>query len=134
MGEGCLNTGGVSGTTLTATGNAYLSDDTFQFEITGLPGVRPGLMVIGTNQVNGGLGAPFGDGLRCVSGSLARSQIQFTFGGTTTFSDWNGFSFGDASFGAGVTANYQFWYRDALNACSGVGFNFSNAWSVTWLP
>lgn len=34
----------------------------------------------------------------------------------------------------GVATNYQYWYRDPGNTCSGAGFNFSNAWTTTWLP
>jgi len=131
-GEGCANTGGVGGATLTATGSAYINDETLQFHVVGVPGTKPGLILRAANQLNGGLGAPIGDGLLCVFGSMARSDVQETLGGATTFSDFKGSPFGDWSFGAGVPTNYQFWYRDSSNTCSGWGFNLSNAWTVTW--
>lgn len=131
-GEGCANTGGLGGATLTVSGDAYLTDETLQFDIVGVPGTKPGILLRAANQAVGGLGAPIGDGLLCVFGSMARSQVQLTFGGATTFSDFKGSPFADWSFGAGVPTNYQFWYRDIGNTCSGWGFNLSNAWTVTW--
>ena len=119
---------------LTASGNAAISNDTFQIAIGRTPSATPGLLLRGAIQVNGGLGNPVGDGLLCTAGNLARSHVQVTVGGNTTFADFNGLPFGAAAIGLGVPTNYQFWYRDPQNTCSGSGFNFSNAWTVTWLP
>ena len=52
--------------------------------------------------------------------------------GSTVFTNFAGQSFGEASYGPGANANYQFWYRDSGNTCSGSGFNFTNAWTVDW--
>ena len=88
----------------------------------------------GESQLNGGSGNIVGDGLLNVGGQTARSQVQVTSSGSTTFTDFQSSSFGASSYGAGVPTNYQFWYRDQANNCSGSGFNFSNAWTVVWLP
>lgn len=133
-GEGCANTSGSGGARLTAFGNASFSNDTFQLQVVGVPGDKPGLILRGANQSNGGLGNPIGDGLLCTSGNTARSQVQTTSGGSTLFSDFQGSPFGASSYGTGVPTNYQFWYRDQANSCSGTGFNFSNAWTVNWSP
>ena len=133
-GEGCGNSSGLGGAKLKGSGGASLSDDTFELLISGVPGSQLGLLLRGANRTNGGFGNLVGDGLLCVGGSLARSQVQMTSLGNTTFTHFNGNPFGQDSFGAGVSTHYQFWYRDGGNNCSGSGFNFSNAWSVIWMP
>jgi predicted carbohydrate-binding protein with CBM5 and CBM33 domain len=129
-GEGCMNTSGA-GATLSASGNASIGGDTFQLDISGVPGNKPGLILRGANQLAGN---PAGDGLLCTSGQTARSHVQVTSAGNTTFTDFQGNPFGSSSYGIGVPTNYQFWYRDPGNPCSGAGFNFSNACAVTWQP
>ena len=132
-GAGCTNSGGL-GATLTATGAAGVgAADTLAFNITGVAGSKPGLLLRGNNQVNGGLGNPIGAGLICVGGASQRSQVQVTdASGSTTFSDWNGAGFGSVA-NSGVPTNFQFWYRDPQNSpCAGTDFNFSNAWTVTY--
>lgn len=133
-GEGCTNSGGITGAVLSATGTASLTQDSFELHVSGVSGNRPGLILRGASQMNGGNGSVVGDGLLCVAGQTARSQVQVTSSGTTVFADFQGSGFGASSYGAGLPTNYQFWYRDPANTCSGSGFNFSNAWTVTWLP
>lgn len=133
-GQGCLNTSGISGVRLAASGLSSLSNDSFALQVSGAPGNKPGLLLRGANQINGGLGNPVGDGLLCTNGQTARSQVQTTRAGVTTFAHFKGTPFGTTSYGTGTPTNYQFWYRDASNTCSGSGFNFSNAWTVTWQP
>ncbi len=131
-GQGCANTTGTGGALLSGSGGAYILSDTFQLDVAGVPGSKPGLILRTANQVNGGLGIHAGDGLLCVSGQSLRSQVQVTSGGATTFKHFYGGPLGASSFGPGVATHYQFWYRDPLSTCSGSGFNFSNAWTVTW--
>ena len=134
QGQGCANSGGFGGASLRGLGNAYLSADEFELQVVGVPGTKPGLILRGAAQLNGGLGNPVGDGLLCTGSQTARSQVQVTSLGGTTFSDFRGAPFGMSSYGPGVQVNYQFWYRDSANTCSGSGFNLSNAWEVVWLP
>lgn len=133
-GEGCSNSGTAGGARLTGSGHGAISVDNFQLDVTGVFGNKPGLILRGVNQLNGGFGNPVGDGLLCVGGQTARSQVQVTSAGSTTFADFHGQPFSQSSYGVGVPTNYQFWYRDPGNSCSGNGFNFSNALAVVWLP
>jgi hypothetical protein len=88
---------------------------------------KPGLIIRGINQIGGGAGNIVGAGVLCVAGQSARSQVQVIGAGFTVFTDSNGQGFGTWSYGAGVPAHYQFWYRDPQDNCSNLGFNFSNA-------
>ena len=127
-GEGCANTGG-GGATLTGSGNACVQSDTLVFDVAGVPGAKPGLLLRGDSQIAN----PAGDGILCTAGGSQRSQVQVTAAGGTTFSDFGGQPFG-AIANVGAPTNFQFWYRDPANTCSGGGFNFSNAWTVTYQP
>jgi hypothetical protein len=129
IGEGCQNTGGI-GAILVGSGNASLANDTFQLDISGVPGAKPGLLVKGSTSFQN----PVGDGILCTS-PQQRSHVQITMSdGSTTFTDFDGNPFGAISNSGGVPTYYQFWYRDPGNTCSGQGFNFTNAWTTTWTP
>lgn len=130
--QGCGNSTGVTGAFLSGAGNAALASDSFRLQVVGLPGPAPGLVLRGALPVNGGIGDPVGDGLLCVTGQTARSQVQVSAFGVNDFTDFQGQPFGASSYGAGNTVHYQYWYRDVQNTCTGQGFNFSNAWSVVW--
>ncbi len=127
-GEGCANTGG-GGATLTGSGNACVQGDSLAFDVTGVPGAKPGLILRGDSQIAN----PAGDGILCTAGGSQRSQVQVTNAGSTSFTDFNGQPFGAVA-NIGAPTNFQFWYRDPANTCSGAGFNFSNAWTVTYQP
>ena len=128
-GEGCTNTSGA-GATMNGSGTASFTGDTFALSIAGIPGSKPGLVLRGDNQVS----APAGDGILCTSGSSQRSQVQMTSGGgTTSYADFKGAGFGSVA-NVGSATNFQFWYRDPANTCSGGGFNFSNGVTVTYTP
>ena len=129
-GEGCLNTTGTNGATLTGSGNASISADSFQLDVAGVPGNKPGIVLRGINQISN----PVGDGILCAAGQSARSQVQITSNGATTYANFAGAPFGASAYAPGTATNYAFWYRDPGNACTGSGFNFSNGWTVTFLP
>lgn len=132
-GAGCQNSSG-SGATLSASGNASVTFDNFQVDITGLPPGSLGLLLRGNNGVNMGLGTAAGDGLLCTGGNSWRSQVEVASAGQVTMTHFQGQPFGASSYQSGATTNYQFWYRDTAGTCSGAGFNFTNAWAVKWLP
>lgn len=132
-GAGCLNTTGV-GVQLSGHGDAQFSNDNLFLLATGVPPSKFGLVLRGSVQLGGAQVATVGDGLLCVGGQTARSQLQLSTPiGKSFFVEINGSPLGAWTFGAGATTNYQYWYRDQSNTCSGAGFNFSNAWSVTWV-
>ncbi len=123
-GEGCLTTSGT-GALLTGTGNAEIGDETFVLTVTGGPPNKPGIFFQGTSATNGGLGNTVGDGILC-AGPTLRFGVNILDGAGST----NQASFG-ASTSVGMDMKYQYWFRDTANTCGG-GFNFSNAWEVTW--
>ena len=131
-GAGCANSNGaISGATLAGAGNASLGNDSFSLDIVGAPPAKPGLILRGAIQLPGNLVG--GDGLLCTSGDTARSHVQITSAsGETTYADFNGALFGVSSYGAGMTTNYQFWYRDPVGSICGGAFNFTNAVAVDW--
>jgi len=132
-GAGCANSGGA-GATMTGTGNGFFGVDTLAFDISGVPGAKPGLLLRANNQAAGGLGAAVGDGLICAVGGSQRSQVQLTdANGDATFSDFNGAGFGAVA-NVGAATNFQFWYRDPMGGPCATGFNFTNAWSITYMP
>jgi len=75
-----------------------------------------------------------GDGLLCTAPEMRSQVIVSGIDGPLTMNGWRGLPFGTFPNAANVGAPsyYQWWYRDPQNTCSGQGFNFSNAWAVTW--
>ena len=130
---GCIN-GIGQGALLTGSGYASISDDTFQLHIDGVPAGISGLVFRGKTRVNAGAGNPAGNGLLCVAGQTARSQVLTTSSfGMATLADVWGQPLGAWTYGPGQTVKYQYWYRDLGNYhCGDWGYNFSNGWTVLW--
>ena len=128
--SGCPNSVGP-GAVLVGSGLPVITNDGFQLSVSGVTG--PCLVLQGLLQIGGGSGNPAGEGLLCTAGQSLRSQVQLPQAGATTFTDFLGAPFGAAAI-LGPPTNYQCWYRDPANTCNGGGFNFSNAWTVLWLP
>ena len=121
-GEGCLTTSGT-GATLTGSGQATVGADQLQLTVAGGPPNKPGIFFQGNNQLAGN---PAGDGLLCTAGGTIRYSVNpLDASGSTS---QGGFGLNAST---GLTRNYQYWFRDTANSCGG-GFNFTNAWSVTW--
>jgi hypothetical protein len=124
-GEGCLTTSGT-GATLAGSGNADVGSDSLVLTVTGGPANKPGIFFQGNSQLNGGNGNPAGDGILCTAGGTIRYSVNpLDASGSTSQSGFG------VNAGAGLTRNYQYWFRDTGNPCGGQ-FNFTNAWSVTW--
>ncbi len=128
-GEGCLNSSGSGGARLVGSGDPCYAIDSFQFALSGVPDGKPGILLMAGSQVAN----PMADGIRCVGGSMLRSQVQLTVGGGTLFTDFSGQPFGAVAL-VGAPSNFQFLYRDVANTCSGQGFNYSGGWTVTYQP
>lgn len=128
-GHGCKNSTGAGGL-LSALGTVSVANDDLVFFASDLPAAQPALLFSGTNQLNGGDGLPFGDGLRCVGGTLTRIAVQ------------SANAAGEASWGGGLAASegyadndivhFQAWYRDPLLGPCGTGFNLTNALTVVF--
>jgi len=133
-GAGCPNSA-TGGAVLAGTGAANFSADTFGLAISGIPGAKAGLCVKGSTQLGGGNGNPVGEGLLCASPQLRSQVIMSDAGGNASMSSWRGQPFGTfpGTANVGAPTYYQWWYRDPANSCAGQGFNFTNAWDVTWM-
>lgn len=118
-----------AGATTSATGTPSIGMEDLQLTTTGLPQGQFGVYFYGPNQVS----VPFGDGTRCVGGTLVRlAPINSGATGSVTRSVGNSNLPGLGQLSVGDTRNFQFWYRDPAGA--GGGFNLSSAVSVTFTP
>jgi len=135
---GCPNSA-TSGATLVPFGNAALGagSDTLAFVIGGLPATTSCLVFQGTASPQTASltwGTVFGDGLRCVSGSIVRlgtgtstnGSLYFPPPGTASISTRGGLT-------GLATRTYQVWYRNAAPFCSPSLFNLTNALQVHWI-
>ncbi len=130
LGEGCQNSTG-KGAVVAAAGGISVGADNLTLECEQLPPGKPSLLFAGLNQINGGAGSLFGDGLLCVGGGIQRLGVVVSS------------QTGSAAFGPGLVAtgawnsgdvrNFQVWYRDQAGPCA-AGFNTSNALQVTFTP
>jgi len=140
-GAGCETSYDSGGVLLSAAGNPSVSADTITLNAVGLrPNANPtGLFFQGTNQVNGGMGTPFNDGLLCTNAGIVRLKGKLATNGSVSF----GFGIpNDAPVSvrgqipaAGGTRTYQLWFRHAApQFCVPERFHMSNAVEITWLP
>ncbi|MCY2960427.1 MAG: hypothetical protein NTY35_09715 [Planctomycetota bacterium] len=132
--QGCLNSLGAGGT-LRGDGLASVSNDGFTLRGAGMPN-SSALYFQGTSVLGGGNGSTFGDGLRCVSGSVIRLGTKSNVAGASQYP-----AAGDPPVSvrglvppAGGSFYYQVWYRNAAAFCTTSTFNLSNGWSVVWAP
>lgn len=127
-GNGCANGADPAGANLVATGSA--TPGGLALEASGLVPGQPGLYFQGDNEVNGGLGVSFGDGLRCAGGAVVRLQIltASTTGTSATTVDL----FVAGGITPGDIKSYQLWYRDPAGSPCGAGFNLTNGITVVW--
>jgi len=128
--EGCANSGG-SGARVSAIGsNGVAADDLFVVA-DGLRPAQPALLFAGEDVVAGGLGAPFGDGLRCAGGAVTRLGVQVPDVAGAT--GWGPGLSGVGGWNAGDDRHFQVWYRDPGGPCSS-DFNLTGGLSVTFAP
>lgn len=138
-GRGCENSFATGGARMDGYGTSSVTNDTLWFQVYGVPPTASALLFQGTEAQTGGLGAVFGDGLRCAGGAVLRLGARFASGGYVAM----GYVVpGDPLISVGgqvpsgtVTVRvYQFWYRNIANFCTPSGFNLSNAVRVVWTP
>jgi hypothetical protein len=135
-GHGCAQSFGIlGGGLLTVSGTPSVGSDSVCLHASSLVNGTAGLFFQGSLPVNGGSGRAFGDGLRCVGGSITRLGVRFASGGTMNFGPCVG---GDPQVSsveptaAGQTRYYQLWYRDSGVYCTSDTFNLTNAVSIAW--
>ncbi len=129
---GCLSSLG-NGATLRGDGLASVTSDGFTLRGAMMPN-SSALFFQGTATLGAGSGSLFGDGLRCVGGSVLRLATKSNSGGVSQYPD-----VGDASVSVrglvtagGEVRYYQVWYRNAAAFCTPSTFNLSNGLSLTW--
>jgi choice-of-anchor B domain-containing protein len=137
-GRGCENSIASGGALLTSTGTT--SPDTLV--LTSSAELSSSLSIFLQGNANLASGTPFGDGVRCVGGTLKRLYVKNAVGGTVTAP-----AGGDPSITArsaaqgdtiapGTTRYYQVYYRDAnLGFCpapQGDSWNVGNGLIVQW--
>ena len=131
-GRGCASSVDASGALLSSSGNPSLSADTLVLAGSAMPN-SSALYFQGTAQLNGGMGAVFGDGLRCASGSIVRIKTVTNASGMSQYPQG-----GDPSVSvrgmvaAPGTRTYQVWYRNAAPFCTAFTFNLTNGVEVAW--
>jgi hypothetical protein len=133
-GNGCANSIHAAGALLSGSGIFSISHDTFVLTGTSMPD-SSALFFQGTSRLNGGLGTAFGDGLRCVSGTILRLGTKLNAGGSSSYP-----ASGDVPISiqganqVGARRTYQVWYRNAAAFCSPATFNLTNGLALQWLP
>ncbi len=122
-----------SGAHAGASGSTSVADNSLQLYCWACPPSQFGIFFYGPNQVQ----LAFGDGYRCVGGSLYRFGVQQTsiWGDVMNAVDLTNPPAPSGQVTAGSTWNYQFWYRDSTAGGGGpAGYNLSDGVSVTFCP
>jgi len=134
VGRGCASSLDPLGARLSWSGSPRVSDDTFVLHGAGT-GSAPILYFQGTLQVNSGLGARFGDGLRCTSGTIVRLGTKLSSAGLSQYpsgADPRISVQGGIPASGSVTRYYQALYRNNATFCGPATFNLTNAVAVPW--
>jgi hypothetical protein len=135
VGHGCANAVNAAGAQLTAAG--IISPDSVQLTSAGELPTSLSIFLQGANTNVGG--ALFGDGVRCVTGSLKRLYTHNAASGSVTAPTGSDLpitvrsaALGDTIL-PGTSRYYQTYYRDPnLGFCTGAGFNVSSAVRIDW--
>jgi hypothetical protein len=126
---GCKNSTG-SGASLTATGNALVSNDTLVLAVDNVPLGKVAYFLAGTAT---GPGVVFGDGSRCIK-SFVRLRKVVASSGHDTFPPPGSLPISQQlGITAGQTTYFQAVYRDHNGPCNS-GANATNALAVYWGP
>jgi Tol biopolymer transport system component len=141
--RGCDNSSATGGASLSASGIAYLSMDSVVFTTIGEPPAALSVVVEGNAVLTNGV--IYGQGVRCVGGTLERLFTRMASGGSISAPN---FATGDPTvsaqsaakggpIGAGQSRWYLVFYRDpaVLGGCPATStFNSTVTAQVTWWP
>ncbi len=121
------------GAKIWGSGSTSLANNDFGLVVVAAVPNEPGLFYYGPNQIS----APFGDGFRCVGGTLFRLNppvLADGFGDVARAVDFHAApaNAGPGAITAGSTWRFQYWYRDP--AAGGAGFNLSDGLEATFCP
>jgi Tol biopolymer transport system component len=141
--SGCNNSAGTGGAALSASGNAYLAIDSLIFTTNGEQPNAASLVLQGDTLLEDGV--RFGQGVRCVGGTLRRLYSKLAIGGSISAPNLGA---GDATVSArsaalgdtilpGESRYYVVSYRDplVLGSCpTSSTFNSTQTAQITWWP
>ena len=138
-GHGCENSSTTGGALLTASGVASLAADSVHLTASGEKPTATSVLLQGALVISP---IHYGDGLRCVGGTLKRLYTHTAAGGIVTMPQGADATISAASaakgdvINAGSTRGYQIYYRDpSTTFCptpNGGAFNISSAILVSW--
>jgi len=142
-GRGCNNSSNTGGAVLSASGGTFLSSDSLVFTTSGERPTATSVLLQGTTLVAGGV--VYGQGIRCVGGTLKRLFTKSAAGGSITAPDFGAgdpqVSVRSAALGdlilAGQSRWYLVYYRDptVLGGCPASStFNATQTGRATWSP
>jgi Tol biopolymer transport system component len=142
-GRGCENSSSTGGAALSASGIAYLSIDSLVFTTRFEKPTATSILLQGDAPLPSGAG--FGQGVRCVGGTMKRLYVKLAANGSITAPELGAgeptISARSATLGApilpGETRYYLVYYRDpfVLGGCpAGSTFNSTQTGSATWWP
>jgi len=133
-GRGCENSASTGGALLRGYGIPQYSNDFFELGVEGLPASTTCLFFQGTTAT--APATPFGDGLRCVSGTVIRLATKVAVAGAALYPEGSetDISVRGQLPPTGGTRHYQAWYRNAASFCTASTFNLSNGVTVEWRP
>jgi len=140
-GLGCDNSDATGGASITALGLPSLAADTIVIATAGQKASATSVLLQGTTSNPNGV--VFGQGVRCVAGSLKRLYVRAAVGGSVSLP-----AAGDPSIsarsaalgdllGAGSQREYMVYYRDpaVLGGCPATStFNATSSGTLVWLP
>ncbi|MBL8861006.1 MAG: hypothetical protein JNK02_03260 [Planctomycetes bacterium] len=131
-GRGCANSA-TDGAGIYPSGQAWVMADSFGLQAFNLPGSTTCLFFQGTSSSPAGV--PFGDGLRCVAGTVTRIAAKTAASGIATYPEPGDLPISVKGLVPAVGAEraYQVWYRNAAAFCTPSTFNVSSGIRVRWL-
>lgn len=109
-------------------GSSSVSANNLSFVCQAFPGQNPGILIAGTAQTQ----VPFGDGFRCVGGSILRLGASSAIQRIATYAPNLAVGMG-LQITPGTTWNFQAFYRD-LTLPGGAGFNLTDAVAIPMTP
>jgi hypothetical protein len=139
--RGCDNSAGTGGALVTSSGSASLSGDSLHF--ASAFETADAMSILFQGQLPLGSGAPFGQGVSCVTNGLVRLYVHGAVAGTTRFPQdveipvhFESQVKGDM-ITAGATRLYAVYYHDAIvsgSCAASATYNITQTQSLAWSP
>ncbi len=122
------NSSGAAGV-ISASGSFDVGDNDLHLSVAGVASSQPGIFYYGQNQTQ----IPFGNGFRCIGGSVVRLPVVWSDGtGSSSYDpDLTNLPPG-GQIDPGSTWNFQYWFRDPV--AGGANFDFTDAIEIHFCP